>query len=179
MLYNYRSTFITRLRLDEALDVVQPSQVLLLLLDVHVVGHKESKGLSDAALLQVPLEENLQVLVQAAKGRAQVSVLGFVRDVSRAAEGELGIVEVVEVLHDNVTVLAGRLDVERALAVLLHDDVQPARHGRLTGAIEFILAVELGVTALLAGRTIKLLITERRILVESLGVIVLEVGDRE
>lgn len=109
--------------LDELLDVLQPLDVLLLLLVVYVVRDEQSHPGVDATLLEVSLEQVLEVLIEVVKGRTSVErpprpVLLCSRGV-----GEIGGGEVPHVLDDEVTVLGGGLDGKSALSGSLDANV--------------------------------------------------------
>src|SRR5438132_580113 len=120
----FHFTSCCRLSINESLDVVEPGKVLLLLLHIHVVGGKDGKRLRDAALLQVPLHQNLEVLVQASERGSRVDLLRGMRSVSRLAMRQLGILVVEEVLNDNGAILSNCLNCEGALAGLLDNNIQ-------------------------------------------------------
>ena len=62
--------------LDEVLDLLQPAEVLLLLLDVDVLGNEDGEIGVNTALVEVGLKESLEVLVELREGRAGVQFLG-------------------------------------------------------------------------------------------------------
>lgn len=168
------------LGVNEALDLLQPGLVLALLLDVHVVGDEDSEGLGDAALLEVAFHEDLEVLVKAAEGRARVDVLGSVVGFGCGAVSVLGVLEVIEVVDHDLTVLSKRLDVQRALARLLHDNVQPTGDGRLAlVAGLYFLLLAFGLGRLLGLRRIQLLVAQGAVLEVGIRLVVSKVGDGE
>lgn len=63
---------------DKVLDVVEPLDVLLLLLVVNVVGDEQCETGVDATLLKVLLKEDLEVLVEVAERRALLQVRSVV-----------------------------------------------------------------------------------------------------
>lgn len=112
------------LSINESLDVVQPPSVLSLLLDVHVVGNKDSKGLSDATLLEEALHEDLEVVVEAAEGGSGVDIGTLLGGVGALDLGDRGVGVIEEVLDNNVSFLSASVDVQssRGLARLLDDN---------------------------------------------------------
>jgi hypothetical protein len=62
--------------LDKVLDLLQPANVLLLLLDIDVFRDEHSEIGINTPLVEVVLEESLQVLVELGEGRAAVHLLG-------------------------------------------------------------------------------------------------------
>lgn len=173
---------MTRLGINEALDVAQPAEVLVLLLDVDVVGHKDGQRLGDAALLEEALHEDLQVLVEGAKRRAWVDVGALLGGLGGLGAGELGVGVVVQVLDDNVAVLGGGVDAEGAgLAGLLDDDGQVDGRGRLlvhVGLVHLVLGVLRLALARLGGLH---LVADVLVLLEAglVGVKVVDVGNGE
>ena len=61
--------------LDKVLDLLQPAEVLLLLLDVDVLGNEDGEISVNTTLIEVGLEESLEVLVKLGEGRAGVHLL--------------------------------------------------------------------------------------------------------
>lgn len=97
-------------------------------------------------------------------------------DLGGLAVGQLGVLEVVEVLDHDLAVLGDGLDVQGALAVLLDDDVQTAGNGGLIFlALETLLT--LGLSRVLA---LDLLVGEGAVLVENvIGLVVGKVRNGE
>lgn len=149
--------------IDEALEVVEPPEVLLLLLHVKVVGNKEGKGLVDATVLEVALHEDLEILVKGTKWRARVDSLGSVLGLGAVTVGELGVVVVEHVVDNNGAVLGNSVDVEGTLAGLLNDNVETDGSAAVLTHVLLVLGT--------------LLVTESRVLVEHARLVVLEVGD--
>lgn len=112
------------LSINESLDVVQPPSVLSLLLDVHVVGNKDSKGLGDATLLEEALHEDLEVVVEAAEGGPGVDISTLLSGVGALDLGNRGVGVVEEVLDNNVSFLSAGIDIQgsRGLARLLDNN---------------------------------------------------------
>src|SRR5690242_15860698 len=121
---------------DKVLDVVQPPDVLLLLLVVDVVGDEKSKAGVDAALLEVLLEQDLEVLVKVVEGRAGVQRPPRPVLLGGLGVRKLGVGEVVQVLDDEVAVLSGGLDSERALARALNADAGMGGEALLALAVD-------------------------------------------
>lgn len=69
-------TGVPTLRVNEVLDIVEPSKILLLFLHVHIVGNKQSKRLVNAPVFEVALHEDLEILIQSAERWAGVEGLG-------------------------------------------------------------------------------------------------------
>ena len=166
------------LGINKALEVVEEAQVLALLLEVEVLGHKDGQGLGDAALLQVAVQKNLQVLVQAAKGGAGVDALGGVGGLGRGLAGHRGVLVVVQVVDNERALLRGGLDIQGALARLLNDNRQAARHG---ARVDLAVLVLLGLLGQLLGLALALglLVRQSSVVVVQLGVVVGQVGNRE
>ena len=133
------------LSVDEGLDVGQPPGVLTLLLDVDVVGDKDGEGLGDTTLLEEALHKDLEVVVEAAKGRAGVDVSALLGGLRGLDLCDLCIGVVEEVLDDNVAVLGGGVDVEGALGLagLLNNDRQVDGGGGLLVKVLLELLVNL------------------------------------
>lgn len=127
------------LSINEALDIVEPAEILALLLDINVVGNKDSEGLSDATLLEEALHEDLEVLVEAAKGRTGVDVGALLGGLGAVELGDVCVLVEEHVVDDDATVLGGGVNVESAggLAGLLDDD------GQVDGGGGFLVNVEL------------------------------------
>ena len=178
--FNWGLSF--HLGVNEILDVLHPGLVLALLLHVHVVGDKDGESLGDAALLEVALEKDLEILVEATEGRARVDVLGGVGDLGGVAVRVARVLEVVEVLDHDLAVLRQGLDVQRALAGLLHHDVQAERHGRLVTllALDTVLLGSIGLGLGLATlRGVEVLVSQGLIIEALLRLEVGDIGDRE
>jgi hypothetical protein len=112
------------LSIDESLYVVQPPSVLSLLLDVHVVGNKDSEGLSDATLLEEALHEDLEIVIEAAEWRSGVDISTLLGGVGALDLGDRGVGVIEEVLDNNVSFLSAGIDVQgsRGLARLLDNN---------------------------------------------------------
>jgi hypothetical protein len=120
---------------------VQPPDVLLLLLVVYVVRDEEGQARVDAALLEVLLEQDLEVLVEVAEGRARVQGAPLPVLLGSLGVGQVGLGEVVQVLDDKVTVLSGRLNGERTLARALNVDADAG--GETLAGVLVVLVVKL------------------------------------
>ena len=136
---------------DKVLDVVQPPDVLLLLLVVNVVGDEERQAGVDAALLEVLLEEDLEVLVEVVEGGTGVQSPPRPVLLGGLGVGELGIGEVVQVLDQEVAVLGGGLDGESTLAGALDADACVSGEALLKIALALVLVIKL--LAVLGGDT--------------------------
>lgn len=167
-----------KLSLDKSLDVVQPEQVLLLLLHVNVVGDEDGQGLVDAALVQVALEQHLEILVEVSVGRPHVQVLTLVGGVGRLGIGVGGVGVVVDVVDDDHAVLGDRLDGERAPVLLLDDDVDAGGEG-----VRFAFDVQgvLGFEVLAVAGVVDVFFVDHGVVLEfvAVGVVGVEVGDGE
>jgi hypothetical protein len=110
---------------------------------VDVVGDEQSKACVDAALLEVLLEQDLEVLVEVVEGRAGVQRPP--RPVLLGGLGvcELGVGEVVQVLDDEVAILCGGLDGECTLARALNADAGVRREALLALAVDLVVVLEL------------------------------------
>lgn len=182
-----------RLGVNKGLDVVQPPEVLALLLDVDVVGDEDGQGLVDATLLQEAVHEDLKVLVEAAEGGAGVELGTLLSELGVLDLGNLDVVVVEHVLNNDVAVLGAGIDAENtsSLAGLLNHDGQVDGSGSLLLLEVLVLVVLLGLgragatsgldVALLVGVLdniiIELLILEGTVL--AVGVVVVDVGDGE
>lgn len=164
------SFVVYHLRINEALDVLQPGKVLLLLLHVHVVGDKNGEALADATLLEVALHQDLKVLIQVAEGRTGVQGTSLVVGLGRVGVGQLGVLEVEHVLNNDVAVLGGGLNGQGTLAGLLDDNVKLAGDGGIIG-VHLVHLVSLAVLLVAGGR---ILVSEGGVVV---GLGVLEVGE--
>ena len=128
---------------DEVLDVVQPPDVLLLLLVVNVVGDEESEASVDATLLKVLLKEDLEVLVEVVEGRACVQCPPCPVLLGGLGVSELGIGEVVEVLNQEVAILSGSFDGESTLAGALNADAGVSGEALLALTLTLVVILEL------------------------------------
>jgi hypothetical protein len=75
--------------LDKVFDLLQPANVLLLLLHVDVLRNEHSEIGVDTPLVEVVLKESLQVLVELGERRAGIHLLG-----GEGLVGDLGLREV-------------------------------------------------------------------------------------
>lgn len=173
-----------RLRVNKGLDVAQPSEVLFLLLDVHVVGDEDGQGLRDAALFEEALHQNLQVFVEAAEGRTGVDVGALLGGFGAVDLCDLGVLVEEHVLDDNVAVLGGGVNVEStgSLAGLLDDDGEVDGGGRLVVELVFHLVdvffrTAIGLLVLGLCGFVEFFVFEGGIL--GVGVVVGDVGDGE
>lgn len=121
---SYISSPHQTLSLNETLDVVQPADVLVLLLDINIVGHKDSQGLRNTTLLEEALHQHLEVIIQAAEGRARVHLSALLGLLGALGMSELGVLEIEDVLDEESAVTGGGVDVESGLALsrLLDDN---------------------------------------------------------
>ena len=62
--------------LDKVLDLLQPAEVLLLLLDIDVLGNEDGEVGVNTTLVEVVFKESLEVLVELGEGRTGVHLLG-------------------------------------------------------------------------------------------------------
>lgn len=183
-----------RLGINEGLDVAQPPHVLALLLDVHIVGHEDGQGLGDASLLEESLHQDLEILVEAAEGRAGVDVGALLGGLGVLDLSDLGVIVVEEVLDDDIAVLGGGVDVQgaRALAGLLnHDGQVDGGSSLLVHLLKIIFHLLLGLggagtatgldvgllVVVLDGIVLKTLLLEGGLL--AVGVVVGDIGNRE
>lgn len=167
------------LNIDESADVLEPADVLLLLLGINVVGDKDGQGLVDATLLEEALHQHLQVLVEAAKGRAGVDVGALLGGLGGVDAGDGGVLVEEHVVDDDFAVAGGGVDVEGAvgLAGLLDQDGQVDRcAGVFVGlAVEDVVGVLLLVG--LEGLFGELVLLEEAVL--GVGVEICDVSDGE
>lgn len=96
----------------------------------------------------------MEVLIEAAERWAGVEFLGGVADLGGLAVGQLGVLEVVEVIDDDLATLGNGLDVQRTLARLLDYNVKSARCGwyLIIVALETLFGLGLLRRALVLGR---------------------------
>lgn len=117
---------------------LKPANVLLLLLNLDVVGDHVGKLSVDAPLVEVALEEGLQVLIEVLEGRTSVHALSGPVLLGSLSVGQVGLVEVGDLLNLEQAVLSNSLDQEGAVAGLLNGDVDTGREARLKVAVQFI-----------------------------------------
>lgn len=98
--------------LDKVLDLLQPANVLLLLLNINVLGNEDGKIGVDTPLVEVGLEESLELLVELREGRAGVHLLGGEGLVGDLGLGEVGGVEVGDGLDLEGTAVGYEVDAE-------------------------------------------------------------------
>lgn len=133
---------------DELADVLQPRDVLLLLLVGNVVGDHGLELNVKTTLLEVAAPESNQLGVQVLGGRAGVEALAGPVLLSGLGVGGLGILKVGDLLNLEVTVLDDSLDQEGAVGGLLNGDSQASGEG---GGQNVVLALELALVLLLVG----------------------------
>lgn len=119
-----RSSKSNTLSLYEALHVLQPPDVLLLLLHVNVIRYEDSQGSVDTSLIQVSLQKHLQVLVEVAEWWADVQILSLMYLVGGLGVCVCSIGIVVYVVDDDHAILYDGLDGQSTLVGFLNDDVQ-------------------------------------------------------
>jgi hypothetical protein len=104
--------------LDKVFDLLQPANVLLLLLHVDVLRNEYSEISVNASLVEVVLEESLQVLVELGEGRAGVHLLGGEGLVGNLGLGEVGGGQVSDGLDLEGTAVGHKVDTECAGVLL-------------------------------------------------------------
>jgi hypothetical protein len=104
--------------LDKVLDLLQPANVLLLLLDIDVFRDEHGEVGVNASLVEVVLEESLQVLVELGEGRAGVHLLGGEGLVGNLGLGEVGGGQVSDGLDLEGTAVGHKVDTECAGVLL-------------------------------------------------------------
>lgn len=166
------------LGVNKSSDVLEPAEVLLLLLGIDVVGDKGGQGLVDATLLEEALHQHLQVLVEAAKGRAGVDVGALLGGLGGVDASDFGVLVEEHVVDLDLAVAGGGVDVEGAvgLAGLLDED------GEVDGSAGLLVDVALeGVVGVLLLVGLEGLLGELVLLEHVLGVRVevCDVGDGE
>jgi hypothetical protein len=125
--------------LDKVLDLLQPANVLLLLLDVDVLRNEHSEIGVDAPLVEVVLEESLQVLVELGEGRAGVHLLGGEGLVGDLGLGEVGGSQVSNGLDLEGAAVRHKVDAECAgvlLAGARNQDVDIGGESRVGVVLE-------------------------------------------
>lgn len=102
----------------------QPSNVLLLLLQVNVLRNEEGHLCVDASLLKESLQEHLEVLIKLAEWRSGVETSSCPVLLGCLGLGQLGGGEVVDVLDADLAILSQALDGEGTLALAGHGDLE-------------------------------------------------------
>lgn len=94
---------------------------------------------------------------------------------------QLGVLVVVQVLDDNGAILGNGLDAEGTLVGLLNDNIQAAADWGLgLSVLVILLIIVLGLAStLVLAVSREVLVSERRVVVERLVLVAVEVGDRE
>ena len=109
--------------LDESLHVVQPPNVFLLLLVVNIIGDEQGHTGVDAALFEVLLKQDLEVLVEVVERRAGVQGAPGPVLLRGRGIGEIGRREIPKVFDQEVAVLSGGIDGKSSLAGSLDTNV--------------------------------------------------------
>jgi hypothetical protein len=125
--------------LDKVLDLLQPANVLLLLLHVDVLRNEYSEISVNASLVEVVLEESLQVLVELGERRAGVHLLRGERLVGDLGLGEVGGGQVSDGLDLEGAAVGHKVDAECAgvlLAGARDQDVDVGRECRVGVVLE-------------------------------------------
>lgn len=120
---------------------LQPPNVFLLLLVVNVVGNEQSHAGVDAAILDVLLEEDLEVLIQLVEVRTGIQCLPRPALLRSLRFGKVGVRKVSDILDDDITILHSGLDRESALARTLDADVGTG--GEALSGLFIVLVVEI------------------------------------
>lgn len=145
-----------------------------MLLGVNVVGDKDGQGLVDATLLEEALHQHLQVLVEAAKGRAGVDVGALLGGLGGVDAGDGGVLVEEHVVDDDLAVAGGGVDVEGAvgLAGLLDQD------GQVDGCTSLLVSLTVeGIVGVLLLVGLEGLLRELILLEEVIFGVGVEVGD--
>lgn len=103
--------------LHKPLHPLQPPRILLLLLDINILRHKQRQRRVNPPDVQVLLQQTLDLLVQLLERRARVQCRGFVADELRGRFGGQGFVvgEVRDGLDGEDTGVGYEVDAEGAL----------------------------------------------------------------
>lgn len=104
--------------LNKVLNLLQPTEVLLLLLDVDVLGYEHGELGVDAAVVEVRLEQGLQVLVELGEGRAGVQLLGGHGLVGDLGFGQVGGGQVRDGVDGEVAAVGNEVDAQSAGVLL-------------------------------------------------------------
>jgi hypothetical protein len=104
--------------LDKVLDLLQPANVLLLLLHVDVLRNEDGEIGVNASLVEVVLKESLQVLIELREGRAGVHLLGGEGLVGDLSLGEVGGGQVGDGLDLEGAAVGHKVDAECAGVLL-------------------------------------------------------------
>jgi hypothetical protein len=130
--------------LDKVLDLLQPANVLLLLLDIDVFRDENGEIGVNAPLIEVVLEESLQVLVELGEGRAAVHLLGGEGLVGDLGLGEVGGGQVSDGLDLEGAAVGHKVDAECARVLLAgarDQDVNVGGESRVRVVLEEKLAL--------------------------------------
>lgn len=104
--------------LNKVLNLLQPTEVLLLLLDVDIFGDEHGELGVDAAVVEVRLEQGLQVLVELGEGRAGVQLLGGHGLVGDLGFGQVGGGQVRDGVDGEVAAVGHEVDAQSAGVLL-------------------------------------------------------------
>lgn len=113
-----------QLGLNKVLNILQPSQVLLLLFHVDVIWDEDGQSSVDSSLIQISLQKHLQILIKVAKWRADIQVLSLVDLLCSLGIGVRWISVVIDVVDNNHAILNNTLNRKSTFAGLLDNDVQ-------------------------------------------------------
>ncbi len=119
-----KKTRSNHLRLNKALDVLQPPQVLLLLLHVYVIRYEQSQRSVDTPLIQISFQKHLKILIKVAEWWSNIQVLSLVDLLCSLAVCMRCIGVVENVVNDDHSFLDNSFDCESSLSCLLDNDVQ-------------------------------------------------------
>jgi hypothetical protein len=132
--------------LDKVLDLLQPAEVLLLLLHIDVLGNEDGEIGINTPLVEVGLEESLEVLVELREGRAGVHLLrgkGLVGDLGLR---QVGGGQVSDGLDLECAAVGDEVDAEGASVLLAgarDEDVDVGGECRLGVVLDIELALSL------------------------------------
>lgn len=158
---------------DELADVLQPGNVLLLLLESNVVGDHILELNVETTLFEVAAPEGQELGVEVLSGRAGVEALASPVLLGSVSVGDLGILEVGDLLDLQVTVLDDSLDQESSLVGLLDGNVKAGGEGR---GEDLVLALNVAALVVVLGLVTKSVIV--KVIHGVLGEIV-NIGDGE
>jgi hypothetical protein len=104
---------------DEVLHVLEPIQVLLLLLVLNIVGNKESKRGVNASLVEVPLQKVLDVAIEIRELWAGVHSVPLPVGLGSLSGGQRSVLMVKDIFNDDQAFLSYSLDLEGTLVGLI------------------------------------------------------------
>lgn len=108
--------------LNKVLDAVEPSEVLLLLLHIYVVGDEHGEVVCNPTGVEVALEDTLDFLIELLEWRSGVEVV-WVRAEDLSGVGGLALGQLDELLNHEVAVGCNQVELQGALAGSLNENL--------------------------------------------------------